>query len=203
MSSRFDQVGSPESSMGFPDFGGIADRRSFIRSSLLAIGVAGVGLSGCKLGGLASGGEQFFSAARFAVLDAVSETIMPRTETPGARDAKVPPRLDRLMSNWASRDTQKSFTALLDQVEAAAKAQESKNLADLPSDKQLAVVAAFDKSKMTDPAYMKFKNLVLSLYYISEPGATQELAYEHVPGAWEPSIPVTPETRAYAFDISV
>ena len=30
---------------------------------------------------------------------------------------------------------------------------------------------------------------------LSEPGMTQELAYEHAPGAWQPSIPVTPETR--------
>ena len=61
---------------------------------------------------------------------------------------------------------------------------------------------AHDKAHGTDPAYAKFKKLVLALYYLSEPGATQELAYEHTPGAWEPSIAVTPDTRGYAVDVS-
>ena len=55
---------------------------------------------------------------------------------------------------------------------------------------------------MADPAYKKFTGLILSLYYISEPGATQELRYEHVPGVWEPSIAVTADTRGYALDVS-
>jgi hypothetical protein len=35
---------------------------------------------------------------RFALLDAVAETIMPRTDTPGARDAGVPKRINVLMN---------------------------------------------------------------------------------------------------------
>ena len=46
------------------------------------------------------------------------------------------------------------------------------------------------------------KALIFALYYVSEGGATQELRYEHMPGAWEPSIPVTADTRGYAVDIS-
>ena len=57
-------------------------------------------------------------------------------------------------------------------------------------------------AKLRDPAYGKFKALVLALYYLSEAGATQELRYEHVPGAWEPSLPVTADTRGWAIDVS-
>lgn len=35
-------------------------------------------------------------------------------------------------------------------------------------------------------------------YYYSQVGATQELRYELVPGAWEPSVPITAATRAWA-----
>jgi hypothetical protein len=115
----------------------------------------------------------------------------------------VPERLDTLMRSWASDETRTAFTGLIDEVDAAARARGTNGLAALTAEKQLEVVAAFDQSKMADPAYRKFKNLILSLYYLSEPGATQELDYEHVPGAWEPSIPATPDTRAYAFDISI
>ncbi|MET0251882.1 MAG: gluconate 2-dehydrogenase subunit 3 family protein [Novosphingobium sp.] len=47
----------------------------------------------------------------------------------------------------------------------------------------------------TDPAYLKLKELIVTLYYVSEAGLTQELTYEHAPGKWQPSIPVTAATR--------
>ncbi len=182
-------------------FGG-SGRRQFIRNALLAVGVAGVPLPAFEaLAKPARRSARYFSAPRFAVLDALSETIMPRTDTPGARDVLVPARIDTLMKTWASAQTKIDFARVLDEVEAAARASDPKGLATLPAAKQLEIVTAFDRAKMKDPAYLKLKGLVLAFYYLSEAGATQELHYEHVPGAWEPSIPVTAETRGYAFDI--
>ena len=180
------------------------DRRSFIVAALLAVGTAGVPLPAiARVTRAHRKAARFLSAARFAVLDALAETIMPRTDTPGARDALVPQRFDALMQNWASADTQAKFTLLLDEAEAMARAAGANGLAAAPAAKQLELVTAFDRTKLADPAYRKFKNLILSLYYISEPGATQELRYEHVPGAWEPNIPVTADTRAWAIDVNV
>lgn len=182
-----------------------ADRRGFLTSALLAIGITGAALSGCTTmaTGKATSASRFLDPARYAALDAVSETIMPRTDTPGARDALVPERFDALMQNWASASTREKFSALLDEADALSRAQTGSTLAALPPEKQLEVVTAFDKAKFADAGYRKFKNLILALYYVSEPGATQELRYEHVPGAWEPSIPVTADTRAWAIDISL
>lgn len=174
------------------------DRRRFISSALLAIGAAGAAFPGWSA--LEAGTRvkaRFFDARRFAILDAVAETIMPRTDTPGARDAGVPKRFDLLMTGWASAKTSAEFTKLLDDMDTAAG-----GIAALTPDKQLTAVSAYDKAHGADPAYAKFKKLVLALYYLSEPGATQELAYEHTPGAWEPSIAVTPDTRGYAHDVS-
>ncbi len=183
---------------------GDTDRRRFIRNALLAIGAAGAPLPAFEL--LASPppeGAKFFSPERFAVLDALAETIMPRTDTPGARDVLVPARIDGLMNSWASAQTKTDFARVLDEVEAASRASDAASLARLTPAKQLEVVSAYDKARVQDPAYLKLKGLVLALYYLSEPGATQELTYEHVPGAWQPSIPVTAETRGYAFDIGL
>ena len=49
-----------------------------------------------------------------------------------------------------------------------------------------------------DSDYTRLKELLCVLYYFSKPGATEELRYEHVPGAWEPSIPLTRATRTWA-----
>jgi gluconate 2-dehydrogenase gamma chain len=173
------------------------DRRRFIRNALLAIGVAGVAFPGwASLEAAGHGEATFFDARRSAMLDAVAETMIPRTDTPGARDAGVPRRFDLLMQHWASAQTKSDFTRVLDEIDAAAK-----GIVALTPVKQLEVVAAYDRANMKNPAYIKFKGLILSLYYLSEPGALQELRYEHVPGAWEPSIPVTADTRGWAVDI--
>ena len=178
------------------------DRRNFIIAALLAVGTVGVPLPAIARVTRGRRNVRFLSPARFAVLDALAETIMPRTDTPGARDALVPQRFDALMRNWASADTRAKFTTLLDEAEAIARAAGASGLAAMPAAKQLELVTAFDKAKMRDPAYAKFKALVFALYYLSEAGATQELRYEHVPGAWEPSLPVTADTRGWAIDVS-
>ena len=183
---------------------GGTDRRRFIRNALLAVGIAGVPLPAFEaVAKPAWGTARYFDAPRFAVLDALAETIMPRTDTPGARDVAVPARIDTLMKTWASPQTKLDFARVLDEADATARAIDPKGLAALPAAKQLEVVTAFDKAKMRDPAYLKLKSLVLAFYYLSESGATQELRYEHVPGAWEPSNPVTADTRAWAFDIGL
>ena len=192
------QTPETEAPWGSPDFG----RRNFIRSVIFTIGAAGTTFPGWSAIEAATRGKvRFFAPAQFAVLDAVAETIMPRTDTPGARDALVPARFDALMLHWASAKTKADFTRVLDEIEVAARQKDPAGIVKLPPAQQLEVVAAYDRTKMADPAYKKFKGLILSLYYISEPGATQELRYEHVPGAWEPSVAVTAETRGYAIDV--
>lgn len=50
---------------------------------------------------------------------------------------------------------------------------------------------------VADPEYAKLKELILVLFYISEQALTHDLAWEHDPGSWDPSIPITPETRPW------
>jgi hypothetical protein len=50
---------------------------------------------------------------------------------------------------------------------------------------------------VSDPGYAKLKELIVILFYISETALTNELTYEHAPGSWDPSIPITPQTRPY------
>ena len=110
------------------------DRRRFILAALLAVGTAGVPLPAiAKVTRARRKAGRFLTPARFAVLDALAETIMPRTDTPGARDALVPQRFDALMQNWASADTQAKFTVLLDEAEAAARAAGASGLAAMPA----------------------------------------------------------------------
>ena len=111
---------------------------------------------------------------RYSALDALTETMLPRSDTPGARDAGVPQRFDGMLATWASAERRVAFTKLLDDVDETAISQYGAVLAALPADRQLDVVAQFDRNRFADPQYRALKGLVLTLYYTSEPGATQD-----------------------------
>ena len=70
----------------------------------------------------------------------------------------------------------------------------------LPGERKLEVMRNVDAVAMArqDLGYGKFKWLVLVGYYQSEAGATQELRYELVPGAWRACLPLAEVGRASA-----
>lgn len=51
--------------------------------------------------------------------------------------------------------------------------------------------------RFADPGYGKLKELIVVGFYYSESALTHDLAYEHSPGVWEPSMPITPATRPW------
>ena len=173
------------------------DRRSLIRNAMLLVGAGMTANPAAAIAKTAAKGAakkpRFFTPAQAAVLAEVAEIIIPRTDTPGAKDAGVPEAFDAMMVNWASTQHQIQFRSVVDEFVAA-------GIMKMKPADRLALVAKTNAEKMAawDPAYVGFKQLVMTLYYLSEAGATKELRYELVPGSWDAWIPVTPNTRAYA-----
>jgi len=133
-----------------------------------------------------------------ALVTALADTLIPRTDTPGALQAGVPATFDALLRDWASAPHRAAHLAALSAIDSAASAKAGKSFALLPPSQRLSFLTAYDAEHFaTDPAYAKLKDLLVGLYYLSEPGASVELRYEHAPGAWEASIPLTPATRAW------
>jgi gluconate 2-dehydrogenase gamma chain len=176
------------------------DRRALLRSALLLVG--GSIASGAPLELFARSTPKptrFFSAAQFALLEEVADIMIPRTDTPGAREVGVPEAFDTLVKQWASPQRQLQFRAVLDDIQQTVMAKEGKAFMELAFEQRVAFISSYDSAKLLGSrAYAKFKELLLTLYYLSEAGATQELRYEHTPGAWEAATPVTPQTRAWA-----
>jgi hypothetical protein len=108
--------------------------------------------------------------------------------------------MDLLMRNWASKERQQQFRAILDEINSRAKAAGGASLVALPMAKRVEVVRAYDVDRFgaKDWPYNRFKELVMTLYYLSEPGATKELRYELIPGKWEPGIELKSDTPAWA-----
>ncbi len=196
------------------------DRRGLMQRAMLLLGATA--LAGCDLLP-GSGAPAALGADRLKLLDAYADTLLPATDTPGALQAGVPRVLAQMYADWASAETREALSGALDRLDAAARKQTGKAFAELAAPQRLAFLTAHDKAALApvplapdapkgslfepvisvaDVGYHKLKELVLVLFYASEAGLTSDLSYEHVPGKWQPSIKVTPETRpAAAFGI--
>lgn len=129
----------------------------------------------------------------------IAELIIPKTDTPGARDAGVPAFIDVMLADWGDDDQRQMFTTGLANVDARSRtafgkefigctpAQQSEILQDL--DYELAQLrdAKNDTSKNF---FGVMKWLTLTGYYTSEVGAISELHYRVVPGRYEPCYPL-------------
>ena len=177
-------------------YGFALDRRALMRSAILLVG--GAAAAGIPETAFAQGAPAFFTAEERAILDAYCGTMIPKTDTPGAIEAGVPAFIDAMMTNWAANRTRRQFKTALAAIDEAAKAAKGKGFGALSPAERLEVLTAHDLAQVGNPAYRRLKELTLTGYYLSEPGATVELRYELAPGVWEARMPITAETRAWA-----
>lgn len=72
--------------------------------------------------------------------------------------------------------------------------------------RQAELVATLDAQGYADAApghpWLPVKALVLDGYYTSEEGGARELRYVHVPGRFDPDLPLRPDDRAWSSDWS-
>jgi hypothetical protein len=188
------------------------NRREAIRRVALLMGgavsapaILGV-LAGCKAE--PDTGVEFkpvsLTAAQAAVVAEVAEIIIPRTDTPGAKDVGIPAFIDKMMKDTYPKDDQQRFMAGLADFEAQAKREHGRAFLELePAQRAALVKQMHDPAVEADrksnvpldkrhrPFILTMKELTLLGYFTSEPGATQVLQYLPVPGAYQACIPLT------------
>jgi len=147
-----------------------------------------------------AGGGSALTAEQFSVLEQICETIIPTTDTPGAIFAGVPAFINEMLREWASPKSRGEITGVIEAIEKSAWTRFGSAFLALTPERRIEIVSAFDAERVRakDPAYGKFKYLVLVGYYQSEVGATQELRFELVPGAWRSCVPLSEIGRASA-----
>jgi hypothetical protein len=173
------------------------NRRELIKHIALLTGVAVAGseffLSGCKSSDKTSVG--FFNEKDILFFDEVAETILPKTNTPGAKDAGV----GKFMAFYSTdcydelqRKTLKDGISKLNEASEKmykvpfmeATALQKQNL--LSTTDAEAKKYNDNRSKESPPHYFTLmKQLTLLGFFTSKPGATQVLRYAPVPGKYE------------------
>ena len=183
------------------------DRRQALKRTALLMGgvvsapaIMGV-LKGCTAQPGVDWKPAFLTSDQATLVSQVSEIIIPRTDTPGAKDVGVPSFIDQMVNEVYSKEDQKWFTDGLAAFNEAAKKEYSEDFADLDEEEQTAFVMkvheeAVKAEQTTDPApkrpfILMMKELTMLGFFTSEPGATQVLQYAPVPGAYKGCLPLS------------
>jgi gluconate 2-dehydrogenase gamma chain len=167
-----------------------ASRRSVI-VGLMALPM--ISLASCK--GLVSAGSGGLSEDEVGFLGALSDTIIPTLDTPGALAVKVPETLAELIKSWASAETQNKWHTILGELTAQLDAGQAGSFAKATAAERTKRLGALDAEIFGQAdhklkAYIDVKGTIATAYYMSEPGATQDLRYAAVPGNFNGSAPL-------------
>jgi len=126
---------------------------------------------------------------------AIAELIIPKTDTPGAREAGVPAFIDVMLADWADDTQRQMFTTGLANVDERSRAACGKAFVGCTPEQQTEILQDLDyelarlrdtKADTSKNFFQAMKWLTLTGYYTSEVGATSELHYRVVPGRYEP-----------------
>ena len=188
-------------------------RDALARVSLLLGGTvlgAEAFLSGCtnppeqKLGGMGTN----FSNSDIAFLDEVAETILPKTNTPGAKDAQVGEFMTRIVKDCYTQADQKVFLNGMQKLDDASKKKNGKSYLESTPEQRHDLLVDLDKEskeygktkKKDDPQhyFRMMKELTLWGYFTSKPGANEALRYVAVPGRYQGCIDYKKGDKAWA-----
>ena len=189
------------------------NRRDALSRVALLLGGTVIGgelfLSGCTSADKKIGQSVDFTADDLTYLDEIAETIIPATDTPGAKEAKVGQFMGVMVKDCYKPNEQKVFLEGMNKLNEASKKKFSGNgfmkitpeqrkelLNELDKEQK---AYAKDKKKEDDPHYFTLmKQLTLLGYFTSEPGATKALRYVPVPGRFDACIPYKKGDKAWA-----
>ena len=146
------------------------------------------------------------------LIDELAETIIPRTDTPGAKDAKVGGIIIKTLMFCTDNRTQNVFLQGLDDLQQYAIDKYNHSFLECTIAERLATLDHFEQkaayrfnilSKLEDkfigiPFIVNLKRLTVQGYCTSQIGATKGLAYEFIPVHFQSCIPLTPGQKSWA-----
>ena len=181
----------------------------FTGGILSSSAIAGV-LQGCKAEPQINWQPKFFTQEQAATLSDIAERIIPKTSTPGAKEAGVPEFIDLMLNDVYTDKEKKRFAAGVDEVEQASQQDYGDAFVDLePAQqdellKKFAAKAEQEAGQMEGedsktPFFPMVKELTMLGFFTSEVGCNDFLQYVAVPGRYDGCMPVSEAGgRAYA-----
>ncbi|WP_033919424.1 gluconate 2-dehydrogenase subunit 3 family protein [Sphingomonas sp. 37zxx] len=141
-----------------------------------------------------------FTTEQRALMTALSERVMPTTDTPGAIAAEVPQFIEKLLADWALPEDRVPIVAGLDSIEARCRAdyKVAGAKASAAQHDALLTLAMNDQLPGGKAFFERFRQLVVTGYFTSEIGIMQEREYLPVPGSYDGAFPYANVNKVYS-----
>jgi hypothetical protein len=143
--------------------------------------------------------KQTFSKSSFYIsvsqenfLAEIVETIIPKTDTPGAKELNIHQFTAKMIADCYDKKSQETFSKGFDLVDAVAKKDFSKPFIECDAKQKLAILNKMSNSENIDEkGFVKLvKNLTIQGYLNSEYVMTNLRIYEFAPARYHGCVPV-------------
>jgi hypothetical protein len=189
------------------------DRREAIRRTAMLMGgaisapaIMGI-LNGCTAKPTIDWKPIFLTEDQGILITQLAEIIIPKTDTPGAKDVGVPAFIDLMLKDVYPQEDKDRFIQGLQAFDEAAEKKYGDAFITLSLEKQVehvkevqgvAIQDQTENKENEKPFILMVKELTLLGFFTSEPGATQVLQYDPVPGDYKGCISLEEVGKTWA-----
>lgn len=177
----------------------------------------GAGLAGSAIGAIYKFSvwetpDMEYLSGKQATVAELAELIIPRTDTPGAKDAGVDEFIIRMITEGSDKKTQRNFIEGLKGLEQYALNYYEYEFLNCNYKTRCQILRYYETSSgfsstilnkinnkiFGKPFFTKLKELTVEGYCTSEIGAMQGLAFDYVPGAYFACTPLQINQKSWA-----
>ena len=157
-------------------------------------------IQGCQTG-IQDEAVRTLNGRQLNLVKALADTILPKTESPAASEVGVPQCIDLLLHEVFEPEAVSDFISGLTKFDQECQAKTGEEYISLPQSKRHEYLKAKDEqiigSIHTDgiPFYLTFKKLCIDIYFATEEGIKQNLAYNPIPGGYQGDVLLKPNDR--------
>ncbi|MDA9217786.1 gluconate 2-dehydrogenase subunit 3 family protein [Schleiferiaceae bacterium] len=141
---------------------------------------------------------------RLALLDAIAETIIPRTTTAGARDARIGAFIDVMIRDCYYPDIQEKLNAGIQEIAVEGKRSLGGAFEEADQQNREGFLKAYDTAAAYDSSHFfrTLKELTMLGYFTSEEAAADGVVnYEPVPTRYDGCAPLDENTKVFYSNI--
>jgi hypothetical protein len=148
-----------------------------------------------------------FSADQQNFFDSIADIIIPETDSPGAKEAKVGAFIILILEDCYTSEDRNKVIKSLTEIEQLGVKEFKKAFSSLTLNQQTQLITELDRETYTlaneersdiHNGYRIIKELTLLGFFTSEVGATQALIYNMTPGRFDGCFDLEPGQKAWA-----
>lgn len=185
------------------------NRREALKAVSFIMGGAVLGgelfLTGCDTKKEERQINEFFSESDVALLNEVGDTIIPETDTPGAKAVDIGSFMAMMVLDTYEPKDQQVFKEGIEELKAGFEGEFGTSFMEATKEQRHQYLSKLNQQlevdrKSDEPSFYfrMMKELTLLGYFSSEIGATKALRYIETPGRYEGCIPYEKGMKAWA-----